>query len=71
MGFRGSRVQIPPSRLGKDRWSNELAPPVFYVSNMGLPFGFPFLPVGSPLSELPFLTHHSKQRIIVWLLITP
>ncbi len=50
---RSAAQQIPPSRFTKDRWGNELAPPVFLLHHEGCRLGLPFLPVGDPLLSQP------------------
>jgi hypothetical protein len=69
MGFRGSRVQIPPSRLAR-------TDPVItcrtglFLQVERLPLGLPFLLTDGSFSHLSLLVHHGEQGVVVGLLIT-
>src|SRR3990172_681314 len=57
MGFRGSRVQIPPSRL---------------LTQPGCCLGCRFSGPSGPrdgLSELPLLAHNGEERFVIGLLV--
>ncbi len=64
MGFRGSRVRIPPSRLGKSLKRNE-------KGTSGVEVLFSLYPFSRPLQllgERTRLTHYTKQRASIYLL---
>jgi hypothetical protein len=74
MGFRGSRVQIPPSRLHKSKHRTPLWPAVLLRSPNEVPFGVPFLPAAeleaapdrlrhAVLPKLPGLAHDLEHGL--------
>src|SRR5579872_5999591 len=57
MGFRGSRVQIPPSRL----IDNDLQTAKLARARLG-----PVSQSNSAVSPLPLLAHSGEERFVIW-----
>jgi hypothetical protein len=61
MGFRGSRVQIPPSRLIYNDFRDRVTTP--------LPIALPVSSGNGDLTNLALLAHHGEERFVCGLLI--
>src|SRR5579872_4607023 len=57
MGFRGSRVQIPPSRL--------ISKDLRFATLTGARWG-PVSRTNRAVPKLPLLAHHGEERFVIW-----